>query len=359
MPAFSGGDGSAGNPYLISNAEDLDSLMLLDSGVWYAKQTQSFIMSNREPIGIWGQPITLYYNGQGYGITLALTAESNISYSLFGTNIVLHASRVFVTGSVTNYDVVVTSLSSFSNTSGSTISNCLSSINFDTINSSYGTVGLARFQMSAVTSLYVGTILGDTGGMYGCAKNTSSVVNSYFDSSLNPSAVDVATYGMDTALLKNGNLPAGFSSTYWTKRATPSEAYPYSYPELIQGDIDMAITKNSPTPSRARTGQVGLLVNATTEDCTGNEEIVAAPGEGKRIAIKRFTISSATATNFTLNAATTALLGPYLTTTGGGLLTIEFDDSSMPSLPLNTSLNMDAAGSGVVTITAEYDIQGL
>ena len=73
----------------------------------------------------------------------------------------------------------------------------------------------------------------------------------------------------------------------------------------------MAISITTPSP-----GKFGWIINATSADASGCEELLAAPAAGTAIIIDYLTINSAAAITVTIgegetgDAVTTALIGP-------------------------------------------------
>jgi hypothetical protein len=171
-----------------------------------------------------------------------------------------------------------------------------------------------------------------------------------------PDAADTSR-GLTTAQLRgDASLPPGFSSTYWTKRATPSEAYPYSYPELIQGDIDMAFTTNNFAMATSADISRTLAVNATGQ--IDSADVFAAAVTGEKIVIRDLVISSAGTQTVTIrDGASTAILGPYSMIAGVPLYlnwTHPKDPTNLEGCPKLTSGNAAyaiASSTSVVTLT--------
>jgi len=114
----------------------------------------------------------------------------------------------------------------------------------------------------------------------------------------------------------------------------------------------VAITATAQTPYK-----YGWTVNATSADASGCEEIVAAPGAGKYLALDSVTIcgNGASVVSFTIGAGDggagaveTALLGPVPIQDFA-----EFRFVRPIRLPANKPLTIDASGAGAVCVCVE------
>lgn len=113
----------------------------------------------------------------------------------------------------------------------------------------------------------------------------------------------------------------------------------------------MAITITTPTP-----GKFGWIINATSADASGCEELKAAPAAGKSIVVDHLTINNgANAISITIgagktgDAVTTALIGPIEMAAS---TTIQFHFPSGMVLSPATALTVDASGAGAICIFA-------
>ena len=111
----------------------------------------------------------------------------------------------------------------------------------------------------------------------------------------------------------------------------------------------MAITVTTPTP-----GKFGWIVNGTSADSTGCEELKAAPGAGIQLIVDHLTINNgANAISITIGqgvtagAVETALIGPIAMAAN---TSIQFMFPNGMWLAANKSLTVDASGSGAVCI---------
>lgn len=118
----------------------------------------------------------------------------------------------------------------------------------------------------------------------------------------------------------------------------------------------MAITVTTPTP-----GKVGWIINATSADASGCEELKAAPAAGTSIFVDHMTINvGADAISITIGegetggAVTTALLGPISMAANTSL---QWDFRGGMKLTAATSLTVDASGAGAVCIFAQGRIE--
>lgn len=111
----------------------------------------------------------------------------------------------------------------------------------------------------------------------------------------------------------------------------------------------MAIAVTTPTP-----GKFGFILNATSADASGCEELRAAPTGGKSIFIDHLTINNgANAISITIGegetggAVTTALIGPIAMAANAS---IQWDFRDGLVLTAETSLTVDASGAGAICI---------
>lgn len=118
----------------------------------------------------------------------------------------------------------------------------------------------------------------------------------------------------------------------------------------------MAIAVTTPTP-----GKFGFILNATSADASGCEELKAAPAAGISIIIDHLTINNgASAISITIGegettgAVTTALIGPIAMAANTSL---QFDFSYGMVLTAATSLTVDASGAGAICIFAQGRVQ--
>lgn len=113
----------------------------------------------------------------------------------------------------------------------------------------------------------------------------------------------------------------------------------------------MAVTVTTLTPYPE-----GFLLNATSSDWSGCEEILAAV-TGKSIYLEKITVLGVSAINVTIgegettSAVTTTIVGPIYTTTSGVPTVIEFKRPH--KLAASTALTADASASGAITIIVE------
>jgi len=112
----------------------------------------------------------------------------------------------------------------------------------------------------------------------------------------------------------------------------------------------MAITSNT-----IQVVPKGFVVNATSADFSGTEELVAAPGAGKFIHLTRIVVITASAITVTIGAGetggavTAVLLGPSIAFTAAIVPWVtEFNPAVR--LDVNTALVVDASGAGAVNI---------
>lgn len=114
----------------------------------------------------------------------------------------------------------------------------------------------------------------------------------------------------------------------------------------------MAIVVTTPTP-----GKFGFILNATSADASGCEELKAAPAAGISIIIDHLTINNgANAISITIGegetagAVTTALIGPIAMAANTSL---QFSFNYGMVLTAATSLTVDASGVGAICIFAQ------
>lgn len=93
----------------------------------------------------------------------------------------------------------------------------------------------------------------------------------------------------------------------------------------------------------------GFIANANSPDWQGNEEICAAVA-GKSIYIERILLHCIAAEVYTIQEATTVLLGPF-SMANTSFLNLEF--TRPLKLTPATALNMDATGAGDGTIVVQ------
>ncbi len=118
----------------------------------------------------------------------------------------------------------------------------------------------------------------------------------------------------------------------------------------------MAITVTTPTP-----GKFGFILNATSADASGCEELKAAPAAGTSVIVDCLTINcGASALSITIGegetggAVTTALIGPIAMAANTSL---QFDFRSGMKLTAATSLTVDASGAGAICIFAQGRVE--
>lgn len=114
----------------------------------------------------------------------------------------------------------------------------------------------------------------------------------------------------------------------------------------------MAISITTPSA-----GKFGWIINATSENASGTEELIAAPSAGKHIIVDHLTINNgANAISVTIGegetdgAVTTALIGP-IAMAANTSLQFNFRDGMV--LAAATSLTVDASGAGAICIFAQ------
>jgi hypothetical protein len=112
----------------------------------------------------------------------------------------------------------------------------------------------------------------------------------------------------------------------------------------------MAISVTTPSP-----GTYGWILNATSADASGCEELKAAPEAGISILVYHITINSTGAITVTIGAGkngaavTTALIGPV---SFGTNTTMQWDFPNGIVLTAATSLTVDTSGAGAICIFA-------
>lgn len=123
----------------------------------------------------------------------------------------------------------------------------------------------------------------------------------------------------------------------------------------------MAISITTPSP-----GKFGFILNATSADASGCEELKGAPGAGLSIIVDHLTINNgANAISITIGegetggAVTTALIGPIAMAAN---TSIQWDFlNGMVSqgmvLTAATSLTVDASGAGAICIFVQGRVQ--
>lgn len=122
----------------------------------------------------------------------------------------------------------------------------------------------------------------------------------------------------------------------------------------------MAITVTTPDVGPA--SFQGFIVNATSADASGCEELKAAPGAGKSILIRHLTLNNgASALSHTIGegettpgSVDTALLGPIAMAVNTSL---QWDFYPAMRLTINKSLVIDASGAGAVCVFVEGEIE--
>lgn len=114
----------------------------------------------------------------------------------------------------------------------------------------------------------------------------------------------------------------------------------------------MAIAVTTPTP-----GKFGWIVNATSADASGCEELKAAPAAGISLIVDHLTINNgASAISITIGsgaaagAVETALIGPIAMAANTSL---QFSFPYGMVLTAAKSLTVDASGAGAICIFAQ------
>lgn len=118
----------------------------------------------------------------------------------------------------------------------------------------------------------------------------------------------------------------------------------------------MAIAVTTPTP-----GKFGWIINATSADASGCEELKAAPAAGISIIVDHLTINNgANAISITIgsglnvNTCETALIGPIAMAVNTSL---QFMFPYGMVLTAAKSLTVDASGAGAICIFAQGRVQ--
>ena len=117
----------------------------------------------------------------------------------------------------------------------------------------------------------------------------------------------------------------------------------------------MAIAITTPSP-----GKFGWIINATSADASGCEELKAAPAAGLSIIVDHITINVTDAISVIIGegetggAVTTALIGP-VSMPANSSIQWTFPDGIV--LTAATSLTVDASGAGAICIFAYGRIQ--
>lgn len=229
--AFSGaGSGTPADPYQVATAAQLAEID--DS----AENRAAHYIQTQDITGVTAGVSGTFsgtYNGQGYGIDVALT--TSLFYELGGV-----LSKMSLTGTISSG---VNIAGGFARTivaaTANRIVNCKSSVVMTSTEGEIAGIVVSLLDGPSVQKcLFVGTLDSSESDGYGITLDVNPVVTtSYFDSTLNPYALDVALYGLTTAELRgDATLPAGFDPLIWTKDATPGDEYPYSYPRLVKED---------------------------------------------------------------------------------------------------------------------------
>jgi len=119
----------------------------------------------------------------------------------------------------------------------------------------------------------------------------------------------------------------------------------------------MAIAVTTPTP-----GNFGFIINATSADASGCEELKTAPDTGVSIVVDHLTINNgANAISITIGAGetggavTTALIGPIAMAAN---TSIQWDFPYGMVVTAATSLTVDASGAGAICIFARGRLKG-
>ena len=119
----------------------------------------------------------------------------------------------------------------------------------------------------------------------------------------------------------------------------------------------MAIAITTPSP-----GKFGWIINATSGDASGCEELKAAPAAGLSIIVDHLTLNTTDALTLTIGqgesgpgSVTTALLGP-IAMPANSTLKWDFYPAGLV-LTAATSLTVDASGAGNIMVFAMGRIQ--
>ena len=115
------------------------------------------------------------------------------------------------------------------------------------------------------------------------------------------------------------------------------------------------------TVTNLQSGKFGFILNATSADASGCEELKAAPAAGLSIIVDHLTINNGgSAISITIGqgetggAVTTALIGPVAMAAN---TSIQWDFPSGMVLTAATSLTCDASGAGAVCVFARGRIE--
>jgi len=117
----------------------------------------------------------------------------------------------------------------------------------------------------------------------------------------------------------------------------------------------MAIAITTPSP-----GKFGWIINATSADASGCEELKAAPAVGLSIIVDHLTINSGAAISVTIGqgktgaGVTAALIGPI---TMAADTSLQWDFPNGMILAAATAFTVDASGAGAICIFAWGRIQ--
>lgn len=124
---FSGGTGTADNPYLIATAEDLNDVRLYLSR--YFKQINDInleVYDNFEPIGNFNAPFTGHYDGNNFKITSLNIKRPNQDYiGLFGFTNYAHINNCSVYGDVEGRNYVGGCIGYINQGGNNYITNCI------------------------------------------------------------------------------------------------------------------------------------------------------------------------------------------------------------------------------------------
>lgn len=118
----------------------------------------------------------------------------------------------------------------------------------------------------------------------------------------------------------------------------------------------MAISVTTPSP-----GKFGFILNATSADASGCEELKAAPGAGLSIIVDHLTVNSGAAITITIGegktgaGVTTALIGP-VSFAANQSLQWDFLKGGM-KLTAATSLTVDASGAGDICVFVQGRVE--
>jgi hypothetical protein len=186
LPSYSGGNGSVGTPYLISNATDLTTLASTVNGgndyhSVYFQQTIGITLSGTwTPIGTNAARFSGNYNGNGFKITGLVITGSADYQGLFGYADGAAISNLGVEGVSITGGNYVGGLAGF--VRASTISNCYSTGSVSGISKNGGLIGTTYSNSSlsnCYTTVSVSSTAGIAGGLSGSAYNFISISNCY------------------------------------------------------------------------------------------------------------------------------------------------------------------------------------